>query len=479
MTAATQTEHNDSSQGQKTELGLVRILPWGDIRPSLQNDYLYRPVDDNNPDLKALADSIRKQGILEPIVVTQDYVIVSGHRRHAAARLARLREVPCRVIETLHSRDSEFLPLLREHNRQREKTFAEKLREEIVSANPEEAWRDLIVHRNKQNHAAADQVSRITIEGSIRRAKISDAKKPMLDACLSVLKKMKSFWPLSDRQIHYQLLNAPPLIHASKLGRYQNNPASYKALTELLTRARLEGSIPMNAIADPTRPVAVWDVHTSTTPFLRREIAAFLKGYFRNRQQDQPNHIEVVGEKNTLTSILRPVAREYTIPLTIGRGYASLQPRHELAQRFLNSGKDNLVLLILSDFDPDGEEICQSFARSLRDDFDFSEVQAVKVALTEEQVTALNLPPGLEAKKSSSNYAKFESKYGQVAYELESVPPVQLQQMLRQAIEAVMDLDIYNQQVEAEKQDAADLKDARQLVQKALSGLIDDDREED
>jgi len=35
-------------------------------------------------------------------------------------------------------------------------------------------------------------------------------------------------------------------------------------------------------------------------------------------------------------------------------------------------------VLIVSDFDPDGEEIAQSFARSLRDDFSISTIKPVK-----------------------------------------------------------------------------------------------------
>ncbi len=56
-------------------------------------------------DLGELADSIRVQGILQPIVVQPKpgtsgrYVILAGHRRYAAARLAGLAEVPVVIRE--------------------------------------------------------------------------------------------------------------------------------------------------------------------------------------------------------------------------------------------------------------------------------------------------------------------------------------------------------------------------------------------
>ena len=68
--------------------------------------------------------------------------------------------------------------------------------------------------------------------------------------------------------------------------------------------------------------------------------------------------------------------------MTSGRGFCSLPPRYETAKRYRASGKQKLVLLIVSDFDPDGEEIANSYARSFRDDFDIDDVHAVKVALT-------------------------------------------------------------------------------------------------
>jgi len=458
-----------------SELGQVLILGIDEMRPSPKNDKLYRPTDTADPDLRELAQSIKREGILEPLVVTADkcrfsgrYWIISGHRRYAAARLARLDCVPCRV-STLRSDDPDFTAKLSEYNRQREKTISERLREEIVRADPEESYRALQAHRAQL--ATLEDVDTVPIIGETKRAAISKAKAPMLAAIDRVLRERRKFWPLSDRQIHYALLNAPPLIHASKPNsRYQNNKQSYKALVELLTRARLTGRISWQAISDPTRPVTIWDVHPTTTPFMREALGNFLKNYHRNLQQSQPNHIEIIGEKNTVESTLKPIAAEYCIPLTIGRGYCSLDPRFEMAQRFKKSGKEKLILLILSDFDPDGEEICHSFARSMRDDFGIWNIAPVKVALTSEQVARLNLPANnMEAKKSSTNYKKFVAKYGTDVYELEALSPEVLQSELRAAIDSVIDCDAFNREIEAERQDAAELDEIRRRAHLALS----------
>ena len=114
----------------------------GEIHPSPENDRIYRPVDPTDSEIIALADSITQYGIREPLAITLDDYIVSGHRRYAAAKLAGLETVPCRVEPIRRTDDIDrFVLLLRENNRQRDKSLAEKLREEIITTDPKESYR--------------------------------------------------------------------------------------------------------------------------------------------------------------------------------------------------------------------------------------------------------------------------------------------------------------------------------------------------
>jgi hypothetical protein len=306
----------------------------------------------------------------------------------------------------------------------------------------------------------------------------------LLGAIQKVVEDNRPWWPLSDRQIHYLLVSGdPPLIHAAKADSvyiYSNTKKSYKALVELLTRARLDNVIPWRAINDPTRPIITWKVHHNPEIFLNDQLKSFLTGYYRDLQQSQPNHIEILDEKNTLKGIIDSVAR-YTIPYTIGRGYCSLQPRRQLVDRFWRSGKENLILLCLSDFDPDGEEIAHSFARSLRDDFAMrsEKIQPIKVALTADQVDELGLLPIMSAKESSANYDRFVQEQGtDDVYELEAVEPSELQRMLEEAIESVIAEDAFNAGIEAAKADAASLEAKRAAIFALFqqTGLAEEER---
>ena len=193
------------------------------LKPSPENDNIY----DSSHDLDKFAERLRREGVHEPIVCTRDYFIVSGHRRRAAAMLAGLDEVPYRMLPQFRSdfTTEEYIKLLREYNFQRKKTFAESARECAIDADPELAHAEVIERLRKTRKI----VGAFEIEGGMHRIKTSRGKMPFLEAAEKVIYELEEFWPLSIRGIHYPLLNAPPLIHASKPGStYKNTMLCYK-----------------------------------------------------------------------------------------------------------------------------------------------------------------------------------------------------------------------------------------------------------
>ena len=292
---------------------------------------------------------------------------------------------------------------------------------------------------------------------------------PFLDAVAKIINSYREFWPISLRKVHYDLLNDPPLTHASKPdSRYRTDDAKRtwtRKLSNLVTRARIEGLIPEDAIEDESRPITILDCYPEAGAFIEKELDGLLKGYSRDFQRPQPNHIELMVEKNTAGNFLKPVALEYGIPLTSGHGFCSLPPRIGMKNRFLASGKDKLVIIVVSDFDPDGEEIGHSFARLMRDDFDLN-VTAIKAGLTLEQIKRLKLRSSHHAKKGSTNYKRFAAKYGadQDAYELETLKVADLQREVRTVINQVMDLEVFDAEVEQEKLDAVRILGLRKAI---------------
>ena len=98
----------------------------------------YKVVDDW--DMVALTKSIRKSGIISPVVVrpiegTENFEIISGHRRVFAAKKAGLSEVPALIYDL--DKDAAIVAVVdsnfnREHILPSEKAFAYKMRNEAL-----------------------------------------------------------------------------------------------------------------------------------------------------------------------------------------------------------------------------------------------------------------------------------------------------------------------------------------------------------
>jgi len=116
--------------------GPIAMLPLSKLCPFRDHPYQVR----ENAELLALSDSIEQNGVLSPILVrplegTDDYEIVSGHRRCRAAELAGLSSVP--VIVTELSRDEAVIQMVdsnlhREHLLPSEKALAYKMKLEAM-----------------------------------------------------------------------------------------------------------------------------------------------------------------------------------------------------------------------------------------------------------------------------------------------------------------------------------------------------------
>jgi hypothetical protein len=179
--------------------------------------------------------------------------------------------------------------------------------------------------------------------------------------------------------------------------------------------------------------------------------------------------VELVVEKITVQDIAERAAGRYHIPVGVGRGYSSVTCLDETADRFRASGKDSFILLIAGDFDPEGENICETWAACLRDEHGVDNLTTVKVGVNPDQVEEYGLSP-LPIKASSSRAAGFEAEHGTDVYELEAFEPDVLQGIIRDAIRNVIDLELFAEEQRLESEDARYLKACRTQVQDLLKG---------
>ena len=120
-----------------------KIIAIDKLRPFEKHPYKVQ----NNEEMEALAESIKEHGIVSPVIVrplentTDEYEIISGHRRVMASRKAGITEVPALVVSL--DRDAAAIVLVdsnlhREHILPSEKAFAYKMKAEAMK---HQGWR--------------------------------------------------------------------------------------------------------------------------------------------------------------------------------------------------------------------------------------------------------------------------------------------------------------------------------------------------
>lgn len=112
------------------------VIPIAKLHPF--EGHPYKVLD--NEEMEMLTESVQNEGVLSPLIVrpledTEEYEVISGHRRLHAAQKAGLSEVPALVYEI--SREEAAIMLVdsnlhREHILPSEKAFAYKLKMEAM-----------------------------------------------------------------------------------------------------------------------------------------------------------------------------------------------------------------------------------------------------------------------------------------------------------------------------------------------------------
>jgi hypothetical protein len=450
------------------------------IRPTPANWELYRRPEADS-EIPKLAESIRQNGILQPLVVSQDRFILSGHRRHAAAKLAGLTHVPVirEPVTLADLTEAERVQLLASHNAgARIKTAAESVAEAMLAIDPEEAIREAKERKAQVFAKAQSSPARVEVTTIGNRRTDPRAKRgEFLAAVLAILEDLKErkLTPTSERHIHYKLLPIGPKTSKGVKGNvYGTDPhGDPDKLSKLLTDARSAGLIPHNWIADETRGEYVIYDSGTVGDYVAYETEDLFGNYVYNVHEDQPNHLELLVEKNTMYQLMsRHVAHPLRIPLTSGRGYSSFPVSCKIVDRFRDSGKDRLVLITVCDHDPDGFNMPEALKKYIQIDHGI-EAEVIRAAITTKQIREFNLPPCIEAKESSSRFKNYVKHTGMTdAWELDSLDPATLIKLVSDTCRSHMDIGAFNAALERENEAEVKLARLRAALAKQVPALF-------
>jgi hypothetical protein len=230
-------------------------------------------------------------------------------------------------------------------------------------------------------------------------------------------------------------------------------------LSELTAAGQRDGSFP--DLADSTRRVSWRD--PAPVADLSAWAAEAPDTFGLDLQRGQPIRIVVVVEKRTLLSQLEDLRDEFGVPVVplagytsqsfvptvdhVGHGYPGYGRRYEPVKT---------TVLYLGDFDPSGEDIERDVTKRAGLD------DPVRLGVTRDQVRDRNLPVNF-GKETDSRAKAFEATYGglyQVEAEaLSAALPDGLRGLVRDEIEARLDLDLLAEVKAEEEDERARLRD--------------------
>ncbi len=305
-----------------------------------------------------------------------------------------------------------------------------------------------------------------------RRGAWTPAKRAYLRPILAIIEELESWWPLTLRQVYYRLVAGQVI---------ENRDCAYKKLSRVLTHARLDGLVPWDSIEDRGRRCLESSGWLDAASFVDDERSQLLLGYRRDLLARQPYAVEVWIEKDALAQVAHRAALELCVPVVVARGFVSvsfLNALHQRIQRNARLGHVATRMLYFGDLDPSGWAMLPAMLRTLREEMHVAqEFEALRCALTPDQVVAWHLPYSVEALKvSDSRAAPYRAWLREQGYddamavELDAVPPADLERLVAQAITASLDTTILDADRRAERAENLQLAELRARAAAALSG---------
>ena len=200
-----------------------------------------------------------------------------------------------------------------------------------------------------------------------------------------------------------------------------------------------------------------------------------MTGYRRDLLQSQDVALEAWIEKDALSRVCHQVAFDYCVPVIVAKGFSSMSYKHEFRNRIERNaaaGKQTIALYF-GDLDPSGWEMLPAMLRTLQVEMGLGDqIRGQRCALLPEQVGQYDLPHSIDAiKESDPRTPKYRQRFGDLAVELDALPPPTLQSLVRAAIEGQLDMSAFQHERAIEAGEREELSALRRRVQ----GLLQED----
>ncbi len=340
-----------------------------------------------------------------------------------------------------------------------------------------------------------------------KKLRLNNKNKHQLSVINDIIEEYRrDGYVLTLRQLYYQLVSRDII---------PNKQSEYAKLSTLLTKGRMAGVVDWDAIEDRNRrpylPYWVRGVDAAVKDTINQ--------YRLDRQKGQDVYIELWVEKDALSGVLKRITEKYHINLIVNRGYSSTSAMYDAYERVRRKvlEKKKVVVLYLGDHDPSGLDMIRdirdrtrvfiSNSKDIQDkweecDFEYdadngdrvdyhslydeycdednafvdvdgeerfdtplafgkyifdNNVEVRPIGLTMEQIKQFTPPPN-PAKITDPRAKWYIKEFGAVSWEVDALNPETLHKLVRENVEGLIDIELFNEQLEQEEIDKEKLR---------------------
>lgn len=291
----------------------------------------------------------------------------------------------------------------------------------------------------------------------------NDESRERLDQVYAVLDEFEEFLPLTLRQIYYRLV-------AQR--RVENSRAAFGAVASICKHARVEGLISWADIDD--RPGGFYDLSGcyDTRVFVEESLKALMSGYYRNLMQTQDAYLELWVDAPSMRTFFSAIARRYSVSMALCGGFSSVSFLNDFMNRAFDAVREGRrpVILFFGSYAPGGTDLLESMKATFAKEESLSNISFKRIALGRDDVTRHRLPANPDAIRGAANGGRRRAaRFGELPVELDALPPDLLERMIREAIEAEIDLALFRSEQERQRAD----RETIERLRARISGFLD------
>jgi hypothetical protein len=255
---------------------------------------------------------------------------------------------------------------------------------------------------------------------------------------------------VDDLTLSYERMTVRQVFYALEIrGVVEKTEGGYRQVQKQVLRMRREGLLGWDFITDGTR----WQRKPDSWNEVEDYIEHVTRTYRRDLWRSQDVRIEIWLEKDALADIVVDVTARWNVGLMVTHGQSSatfLYGAAKAAEAAYERAGVTTYVYALYDLDGGGDRASRTIARDLPEHAPDVPIVFERLAVTEEQVKAWNLPTR-PAKTSDPEAAKYAS----VAVELDAIEPDRLMALVEDAITRHVDAHAWRveQTIEREERD--------------------------